>query len=87
MLIKKLSGGDEYRSLQQHLHTLENKWKIQTDRQMNFAQETLHVQMAATMRHRLSALIERNKEAIFKPRWLNGWLNFTRVSKAIENNG
>lgn len=43
--------------------------------------------MAATMRDRLSALIERNKEAIFKPRWLNGWLNFTRVSKAIENNG
>ncbi|HBR1324666.1 TPA: DUF559 domain-containing protein [Klebsiella pneumoniae] len=87
--IKKLSGGDEYRSLQQHLHTLENKWKIQTDRQMNFAQETLLdiVQWQQRCQDRLSALIERNKEAIFKPRWLNGWLNFTRVSKAIENNG
>lgn len=87
--IKKLSGGDEYRSLQQYFHILEHKWKIQTDRQMNFAQETQLdiVQWQQRCQDRLSALIERNKEAMSKPRWLNGWLNFTRVSKAIESNG
>jgi len=87
--IKKLSGGDEYRSLQQHVHTLEQKWKIQKDRQMNFAQETQLdiVQWQQRCQDQLSALIERNQKAISKPRWLNGWLNFTRVFKAIESNG
>ncbi|ERK17327.1 DNA helicase related protein [Pantoea sp. AS-PWVM4] len=88
-VIKKLSGGDEYRGLQKHFHTLKQKWETQKNRGVNFVQETQldTAQWQQRCKDRLSGLIDRNEDAISKPRWLNGWLNFTRVSKAIENNG
>lgn len=88
-VIKKFSSGDEYRSLQQHLHTLKQKWQILTDRRNNFVQETQldTVQWQQRCQDRLSILIKRNEETISKPRWLNGWLNFTRVSNSMESNG
>lgn len=87
--IKALSSGDAYRNLQLHLQTLAQKWKVQTDCRTNFSQQTQldNVQWQQRCQDSLSALIERNKEAIAKPRWLNGWINFTRVSQSIESNG
>ncbi|PHM60604.1 hypothetical protein Xsto_03833 [Xenorhabdus stockiae] len=87
--IKKFSNGNEYQSLQQNLLSLQNKWKTQTDLQIHFAQETQlkTEQWHKPCRDSLSALITRNKEAISNPRMLNGWINFTRVSKDIESSG
>ncbi|EJL90176.1 DUF4011 domain-containing anti-phage protein Hhe [Pantoea sp. GM01] len=87
--IKKLSGGDAYRSLQSELVTLQHVWKAHINAQANFAGET---QLTAAEWYKksgksLDALITRNKDAIHKPRWLNGWLNFIRRSKEIENSG
>ncbi len=87
--IQRLPGADEYRELQHSLRALQQKWQLQTDRQSHFAQETQlnSEQWHQRCENRLSALIACNEEAIAKPRWLNGWLNFIRISQDIENSG
>lgn len=87
--IQRLPGADEYRELQHYLRALQQKWQLQTDRQSHFAQETQlnSEQWHQRCENRLSALIACNEEAIAKPRWLNGWLNFIRISQDIENSG
>lgn len=87
-IINKLPERDEYIIFQQHLNVLWKKWKIQEGQKTHFLQETLLniEQWQCRCEDRLSSLIVRNEEAISKPRWLNGWLNFSRISKTIENN-
>lgn len=87
--IKKLNGGDAYRNLQSELVSLQRVWQAHVDAQDNFVGET-QLTLAEWYQksgNSLDALIGRNKDAINKPRWLNGWLNFIRRSKEIEKSG
>jgi len=88
-IIKNLTDEQQYQGFQQHFIALQQQWQTQKDKQLHFAQETqLDISQWQQQCHNsLSALIVRNEEAISKPRWLNGWLSFIRVSVTIEHNG
>lgn len=88
-LVKKLAGREQYRNLQQDLHNLRQKWQEQAEQHAIFTRETQlnDQQWQQQCENRLSVLIIRNEEAIAKPRWLHGWLNFIRIAKVMESSG
>lgn len=88
-IIKRLGDKCHLDILYDDLLHLREIWQSHLAQRENFIAETqLDIaQWQFRCNDSLAELITRNDEAIVKPRWLNGWLNFNRVAKEIHDQG
>ncbi|ARU92768.1 DUF4011 domain-containing anti-phage protein Hhe [Tatumella citrea] len=88
-VIKSLEEKKQLNGLYEDLSRFNTLWKNHLSQREQFVAETqLDIeQWQFRCNDSLGDLIARNDEAIAKPRWLNGWLNFNRVAKGISEQG
>lgn len=88
-VIKRLEEKSQLGGLYDDLSRFNELWQSHLTHREHFVAETqLDIeQWQFRCNDGLDDLIARNDEAIVKPRWLNGWLNFNRVAKEISEQG
>ncbi len=88
-IIKSLNEKSYLVDLYDDLGKFSSLWQAHIIQRDKFAAETeLDIaQWQFRCNDVLDELIARNDEAINKPRWLNGWLNFNRIAKEIRDQG
>ncbi len=87
--IRHMPNSDAYLTLKDKGECLQQLWKEQTDRFSAFSTETnLDRQMwLKSTDSSLEQVLVRNQRAIEQPRWLNGWVNFTRNQDQMRDKG
>ncbi|MGL5339209.1 MAG: DUF4011 domain-containing anti-phage protein Hhe [Aeromonas veronii] len=87
--IRQLPDVTTYESLRQDGQALVKSWQQQQQSAGSFIQETqLDIELwFKSTDGSLEQVLHRNQKAIAQPRWLNGWLNFTRNREQMQAQG